>query len=807
MTMLSTFPPCRSRWLGLLILTLVALPVALLPTSRADVIYLKDGLVLEGRVFKERDTISDPLSGDVIPIARANGFYVLDEGARYFIFNPRMVQDVESKDRRSDDEILIRQARRIRTGRLPSAATIVEASDFDANWRRVLKIDSPMGPYRIEQAVIVLTPRFCRVDALDYIWTTYFLTQEVGPKTARYLLSKHPELLEKPGEPVDYEKRMRIYRFMIQAKWYDAAEAELDLLAKDLPTEKAKIDKTRASLKSLRYEAIVEELERRLANGSLELVRRNLAVLPAQGLEDRLGARVTILKSKVESMTAQLAQAKRHLESLREQVQGPALAFLREAADTIASELHHETVERLDAFVTLSEQAERDRKAEKTPAQTPEQLLALAVSGWLQGKNAASTQVELARKLWRARQFILDYTRTRDAVTRSRAYQQYTESKSDQVGIDELTQMIPLLPPPFAEEKFSTTEPMELKVAPTNLNPAGIRYQLALPPEYSHHRPYSVLFVLCHGSERFRDIFARFHDVAAAHGYILIAPDWNGLRPRYNYEVSEHEAITEVLRDVRRRFNVDSDRVFLFGFGEGATMALDVGLSKPDLFAGVVPMGPDPRWSLLMHYWRNAQHLPMYVITGDLAGDAPKVLRRGLEQWMPKGHPVLASIYKGRIIEWFAGEIPMIFEWMSKRKRVAYPTMVGRNPAAGAFGEGLQILREEDNRFYWLSTSSINPANLMDIQRGRAAVPAWMQGTIKDASEIWLYTHGLRQISVWLGPGMVNFDVPLKVRINGAQIVGMNQPVRRDLQLLLEDLQDRQDRQRLFWAKLDFPVR
>jgi hypothetical protein len=327
MTMLSTFPPRRFRWLGLLILTLVALPTELAPTGRADVIYLKDGLVLEGRVFKERDTISDPLSGDVIPIARANGFYVLDEGARYFIFNPRMVQDVENKDRRSDDEILIRQARRIRTGRLPSAATIVEASDFDANWRRILKIDSPMGPYRIEQAVIVLTPRFCRVDALDYAWTTYFLTQEVGPKTARYLLSKHPELLEKPGEPIDYEKRMRIYRFMVQAKWYDAAEAELDLLAKDLPTEKAKIDKTRASLKSLRYEAIVEELERRLANGSLELVRRNLAVLPAQGLEDRLGARVTILKSKVESMTTQLAQAKRHLESLREQVQGPALAF------------------------------------------------------------------------------------------------------------------------------------------------------------------------------------------------------------------------------------------------------------------------------------------------------------------------------------------------------------------------------------------------------------------------------------------------------------------------------------------------
>ena len=49
--------------------------------------------------------------------------------------------------------------------------------------------------------------------------------------------------------------------------------------------------------------------------------------------------------------------------------------------------------------------------------------------------------------------------------------------------------------------------------------------------------------------------------------------------------------VIDTLRDLRRRFQVDSDRVFLFGWEQGADAALDIGMSHPDQFAGVL-FGP-----------------------------------------------------------------------------------------------------------------------------------------------------------------------------------------------------------------------
>src|SRR5207302_1892575 len=75
------------------------------------------------------------------------------------------------------------------------------------------------------------------------------------------------------------------------------------------------------------------------------------------------------------------------------------------------------------------------------------------------------------------------------------------------------------------------------------------------------------------------------------------------------------------LWDLKRRYKVDSDRVFLFGCGQGGLMAYDVGLSHPDLFAGVIPMSAGPEF-FSRAYFRNGQALPFYVINGDRHRDS-----------------------------------------------------------------------------------------------------------------------------------------------------------------------------------------
>ena len=61
-----------------------------------------------------------------------------------------------------------------------------------------------------------------------------------------------------------------------------------------------------------------------------------------------------------------------------------------------------------------------------------------------------------------------------------------------------------------------------------------------------------------------------------------------GEPPDYHYTPSEQAAAQLALRDARKRYSIDSDRVFVAGQLTGANMAWDLALAHPDLFAGAV---------------------------------------------------------------------------------------------------------------------------------------------------------------------------------------------------------------------------
>ncbi len=82
----------------------------------------------------------------------------------------------------------------------------------------------------------------------------------------------------------------------------------------------------------------------------------------------------------------------------------------------------------------------------------------------------------------------------------------------------------------------------------------------------------------------------------------------NRWAPSGTWTLAQHAAVVNVLKDLRRRFNVDSDRMFLLGAGEGGAMALDVGLSHPDLFAGVIPVSAVPNFFSLRYSGSEVGH-------------------------------------------------------------------------------------------------------------------------------------------------------------------------------------------------------
>jgi hypothetical protein len=779
--------------------------VALVPGARADIVYLPDGFTLQGKIKRESTNFVDPQSGQSVTTAKLNGFFMIDNGARRIVFSQVQVQEVDDRDVHAVDDFLKLTRPYSRPGRmLPYPITrIADISPWNDRWERTFTIDATVQgqSYRIAlpQRLGELTPVYARVDGLKYTSSAFYLTSELGPEAVLKLLATHPDLTER-GRTGDDLRRWKRFRFLVQAGWFDLAEKELDRIRKDFANQKEKIEQAEGHLRKLRAQQLFDEIEIAQKAGRHRWAQEALAQFPTAAADERLLTYVRNLKAKYEAGTANLELARRFLKDLPAHITDER-TLLTEAAQTIRDELNLDNAGRLETFVRFAQQAERRATQGLKPSHPPEQILALAVSSWLLGNSSAQLDVPFARRLWQTRKFVLDYQKTPIAGTRQLRLQEY--QKGPALAFDEIAQVIRFLPPP--EPENTNLKPGAELEAP-GLGPP-LRYLIQLPPEYTHSRPYPVLFVLHQAGEKPLDMLRRWSLLGARHGYILVAPEWEtSLNSGYNFTAEEQVGVTGVLRDLRRRFQVDSDRVFLYGYGEAGVMAYDVGLGHPDLFAGIVVMCARPRY-FARKYWCNAQYLPFYIVDGDRDGDNPQDTRRQFEYWVPRGYPALYIEYKGRGAEWYGAELPTIFDWMDRKTRAAAFPELGKAGNGGPFGEEFQSMRQSDNRFYWLSSDAIDTHHVNSVARwNQLTTPATFQGRLGEGNYLLVHARGLNQLTVWLGNGMVDFSKPVSINVQ-PRSVGFTRLVRPDLGTLLEDFAERGDRQRLFWARVDFNLR
>ncbi|HYH69473.1 MAG TPA: prolyl oligopeptidase family serine peptidase [Urbifossiella sp.] len=828
-------------------LTLAALAGA----APADVVILRDGFIVQGRVGKEGEAIRDPATGQSFSVPRANGFDFVDDGARVVIFSSHHKQLGEiSKDVQVRPEY--RAFRNLFKDRkknypAPSLYTARKMPDFDARWRRVIELNLPGGTFeRIEQQVTYLDPYCCWVSSPTHVWTLTYRTSEMDPELIRRLLRTHPDLLEADGK-ADPLKRAAVARFLKDVGWLKDARDELAALAKANPGPYAKeaqeeVDRVTREIDHADAAFVATEAEFAVAAGRYERADLMFRAFPEKAADPKDLDRLTKAKAKWETARDQFALGKRLLTSITDDLTGagkaapfvaaggglvrfalPApkvdakTAALAAAAETVAGELHPDSVARLEFFVNLAAQAERERAAGKQPTRSPNELLATAISSWAKGKTGATPDVDRALKVWNAREAALAYQRGGNVAVRNAALAKYQSTTT--VGLDELAQVIALLPP-AEPENLSARTGTAVKAggsvpdgvyrrtsAGHGQRPVGVNYCVRLPAEYHHGRAYPVLVMCTYPGVKPEEFFGAVSGDADRHGYILVAPDWAevfGKRVQWEWKGEDHDLVTEVLRDTIRHFTVDTDRVFIMGAGEGADMAMDVGASHPDLFAGVVAVCPNPKWQgLFISYWRNAQRLPFYVVTGQLAGDANTNLRFLFERWAPNGFPAIQVVYKGRGIEWYPAEVPVMFDWMSRKRRANGITtlQLGNSPR-----QPWQTSRETDNRFYWLGADRIATANLTNPAfPNRNVTPAELQGDIKGGNVVALRARGVRTISVWLGRDMIDWTKPVQVTLNGSPAVGWRPRVlEQDVSVLLEDYYQRGDRRMLYLARLEF---
>jgi pimeloyl-ACP methyl ester carboxylesterase len=586
----------------------------------------------------------------------------------------------------------------------------------------------------------------------------------------------------------------------------------------------------------------IKELELAVNAGRYDVASAYLRDYKPKSPNARDLAKLAELKAKVELLQPRFALAQQLLRDLIDQQTGgdirnafratlgvplattwllpppnPELAPLLTAAETILPEFHPDSLGRIEFFIDLAEQAESRRKAGKEPSNKPEQLLALAITGWLKGKNGAEKDLKNAIRCWNTRQFAIQHLKEEGENKRAIELRKYLAGP-DKLPADELSQIISLLPPIEAEDLSQISNQARdpkltegianIVVRKTPNTPAAgnISYAFRLPPEYHHGRPYPLIIILTQPGIPVEKLVAGLAPDAAKNGYILAGLEWGDRGNRaYDYSGDHHADVQALIREMSRKFMIDPDKVFLFGYLDGANFALDMGVSHPDLFAGVVAMGPNIIGSFYGEYWKNAQKLPVYSVVGEISGTAFSNLRTVYERWLPLGFPGLMTIYKGRGNEWFASEIGTIFDWMNRKSRARGTSSLRLNDVRF---EAWQSMRYSDQRFYWIEFNTINPVNTLKPNRPNyPPYPAQIRADIKKGNEIVLSDiRGVKQLTIYLERDMIDWTSKVSITVPGAKKKWTPQELTPDPGVMFEHLYRTGDRKMLFFGKVEFEL-
>ncbi|MCI0639099.1 MAG: hypothetical protein L0Y72_28260 [Gemmataceae bacterium] len=851
------------------ILLLFAANVADAQRKEALIIF-KDGFYLSGKLMEEKSFITDPVSGASITIPKPNSLVNLDDWVRRTYFIPGQLQDILDKKHIETDEIVLK-----RYGISTAGGQILPGWLFDSvsawndKWERSIKINVTKGPsagqsFNIDQRIVRLTPQHMFIQAIRYNLDMYHLTKELGPELTLDLLYKYYKLgkkekteekeeqkekddkkekndvkvlkgkndkkekddkkdLKDPKEKGDkkekvleeHEKRFNIAKFMHQAGWSDWAEKELKKLVVLFPEEEKNVAPFLETVKKVQAEFFAETIEQVYKVGQPKHAQARLAYFEKNKMAPLVSEKqmlaVQDVKNKLAANAEKLTAARSSLKALSKRV---GKDFWTQALESIERDLNTDTLDRLETFLVFAKQHLGEIAEGKTPSQSTEQVIALAITGWSMGNSAAEPDQKTAQMVWEGRRMVLEYQKTDNTIARGKMLDSYLRQWKD-LPIDMLARVIRLLPPPEpADAEKIGTDITKREIELTD--GVGGMYLLKLPPDYHHNRQYPVLVLLHSMREGPGILMQRWNDVAVKHGFIMVAPLWAGIKltTNYSYSAKEHAIVLDTLRDLRRRFQVDSDRVFLYGWEQGADAAWDIGLAHPDQFAGVLPMCGGLRF-YPQRCWSNSQYLPLYIVEGERNGTNPGAVRGMFKNWMRGVYPALYVEYKGRGSELYPAEFERMGDWMSRKKRHHPSREMGvYNTGSTVEAEEFKTLRDTDNRFYWLSTDDIQEKYKVEWSDWKKLLnPALLQARISMGNEsgakgarIWsqinIRVRGLNNVTLWLGPHMIDFAKPVRIYVNNFQM-GKERIIPPDPATMLDDFHYWGDRQRLFYAKVD----
>ena len=192
-------------------------------------------------------------------------------------------------------------------------------------------------------------------------------------------------------------------------------------------------------------------------------------------------------------------------------------------------------------------------------------------------------------------------------------------------------------------------------------------YSLYVPESYTPSRQWPLILCL-HGAGGRGDHFLwSWLRPAKSRGYMLLAPKsldvtWSILRPERDYR-----SVEAMLEEVCAEYAVDRSRVYLSGLSDGGTFTYQLGLGRPELFAGIAPVAGDLHGMVDdMLLREQGKHMPIYIVHGAhdhifpvrSAREAHSMLTRlgynaQYEELPDWGHSYCSFVNENLVLPWF----------------------------------------------------------------------------------------------------------------------------------------------------------
>ena len=779
-------------WMSTRYSLLVLLALACPATGDGAVIMLKDGRTLEGKVVEVSGVAEDP-TRPKIPVGEVavTPILLVDDGLRRVYIHKSQVRQILDQSNRKKIRIRLWQNVAEHGAPVAHVGRGVRVDPFDEYGRRIYELVSREGPLPVVQGITEITPVYTRVQGLrveprSYVWDMRIATSSIPRETLNTILARAV-----PQQ--DFDKRLQVVRLYLQQKRYRDARLELEKIIADFPGLEDRQQEIR-QLRQMGARSILEELKLRTRAGQHGLVRTLLDQFPAEEVDGETLQQVRELVQQQDSSRSRQAALLTQLNELAGQISDPVHSelttkFLQE----ISEGLNFDTISRFNSFERLVSDS----------TLTPEQKVALALSGWLVGSNNATDNFAVALSLTEVRSRVLEYLRSDKPVRRAEILAELRDLEG--ATVERIAELLKRLSPPEPlPDATHQGEGYYKLAAPGMTGVADVKYAVQVPLEYSPLRNYPAIVTLNgqgHSSEQELAFWAGAprenasrSGQAIRHGYITIAVQWQKEHQgKYQYSAREHYAVLAALRDALRHFSVDTDRVFLSGHGTGGDAAWDIGLAHPDLWAGVIPiLAAADRYC--PRYWMNAEFTSWYFVAGEKDGNKMARNAREFDRYLRPKFDAAIVEFRGRGYEGFQDEIQNLFDWMNRRKRLAIPKEFR-----------CATMRPWDNYFWWLEVEGLPAKTMVEPATWpppRGARPAQLRGKIGENNKLSVFGQAKRT-TVWLSPEMVDFDRQLRVEVNGRRITGRERFVRPEVAVLLEDVRTRGDRKHPFWAKVE----